>query len=124
MHAFEAHILFDPTAVGVWLCLEAKHPQPSKVLPAVMLSKKDLASSFVQGRERVVSWNQVQKNLRVQFQPLRCKRSRPSRKRTLFFCLCIYVFLGCLHFAAQTHFVLFFFVLEQAGCLQPSSNRF
>ena len=26
-----------------------------------MLSKKDLGSSFAQGRERVVSWNQVQK---------------------------------------------------------------
>jgi hypothetical protein len=92
MHAFEAHILFDPTAVGVWVRLEAKHPQPSKVFTsckswegshskvfiypglllscadtpdtqgfAVMLSKKDLGSSFVQGRERVVSWNQVQK---------------------------------------------------------------
>jgi hypothetical protein len=47
---------------------------------AVMLSKKDLGSSFAQGRERVVSWNQVQKNLCLQFQPQRCKRSRPSRK--------------------------------------------
>lgn len=146
MHAFEAHILFDPTAKGVWLRLEAKHPQPSKVFTSckswegshskvfiypglllscadtpdtqgfsVMLSKKDLGSSFVQGRERVVCWGQVQKKF-VRAISTAAVQEVQTHAQT---CVILLLF-SALAFAALTNF----FVLKQAGCVQPSSNHF
>jgi hypothetical protein len=47
MHAFEAHILFDPTAKGVWLRLEAKHPQPSKVFTSFKSWKGSHSKVFI-----------------------------------------------------------------------------
>jgi hypothetical protein len=146
MHAFEAHILFDPTAKGVWLRLEAKHPQPSKVFTSckswegshskvfiypglllscvdtpdtqgfsVMLSKKDLGSSFVQGRERVVCWSQVQKKF-VRAISTAAVQEVQTNAQT---CVILLLF-SALAFAALTNS----FVLKQAGCVQPSSNHF
>jgi hypothetical protein len=149
MHAFEAHILFDPTAVGVWLRLEAKHPQPSKVFTsckswegshskvyiypglllscadtpdtqgfAVMLSKKDLGSSFVQGRERVVSWNQVQKKFVRAISTAAVQEIETSQTHVVLLPLHLRIFWISLFCSTDS------VVLKQAGCLQPSSGHF